>query len=192
MKVELRKRPLLNSRDSAGTTPLMRAALEGNLASMKMLLDAGADPNLSKLHTGATPLLWAANDLEKVRLLLVRGAKPDTRTSEGTTPLIAAAMFRGCTPVLRALLDAGADPNAANRDGSTPLVQAASIADIKAMRFLIDRGSHVNQEIAGENPQVMEFVSPYRVSIFRDCGDWCNFFCTAAAAFRNGLRTAPA
>ena len=41
--------------------------------------------------------------------------------------------------MLRALLDAGADPNAANRDGSTPLVQAASIADIKAMRFLIDR-----------------------------------------------------
>ncbi len=180
MKVELRNRPVLNSRDSAGATPLMHAAFEGNLASMKMLLDAGADPNLAN-YTGATALLWAANDLAKVRLLLARGAKPDTRTSEGTTPLIAAAMFRGCTPVLRALLDAGADPNAANRDGSTPLVQAASIADIKAMRFLIDRGSRVNQELAGENPQVMG-LSPLTASAYFGTAEMVQFLLDRGAA----------
>ena len=119
--------------------------------------------------------------LEAVRTLLARGAKPDTRTSEGMTPLIAAAMFRGSTPVLRALLDAGADPNAANRDGSTPLVQAASIADSKAMRFLIDRGSRVNQEISGENPQVMG-MSPLTASAYFGTAETVQFLLNRGAA----------
>src|SRR5438270_837697 len=112
MKVEPRNRTALNDRDSVGATPLMHAAFEGSPASMKLLLEAGADPNLAN-YRGATALLWAVDDLAKVRLLVDHGAKPDVRTSEGTTPLLAGAMFRGCTPVLRALLDAGADPNAA-------------------------------------------------------------------------------
>jgi N-acyl-D-amino-acid deacylase len=180
MKAEARNRTVLNGHDSTGATPLMHAAFEGNLASMKLLLEAGADPNLAN-YTGSTALLWAADDLAKVRLLLAHGAKPDTRTSEGTTPLIAAAMFHGCAPVLRALLDAGADPNAANRDGSTPLVQAASIGDIGAMRFLIDRGARVNQEVTGQNPQVMG-LSPLTVSAYFGTTEMVQFLLERGAA----------
>src|SRR5215831_4684112 len=180
MKVEARNRTVLNGRDSAGATPLMHAAFEGNPASMKLLLEAGADPNLAN-YTGASALLWAADDLAKVQLLLAHGAKPDTRTSEGTTPLIAAAAFRGCTPVLKALLDAGADPNAANRDGSTPLVQAASIADIGAMRFLIARGARINPQIGGENPQVMG-LSPLTASAYFGTAEMVQFLLDHGAA----------
>src|SRR5436305_13325597 len=102
MKVEPRNRTALNDRDSVGANPLMHAAFEGNPASMKLLLEAGADPNLAN-YRGATALLWAADDLAKVRLLVDHGAKPDVRTSEGTTPLLAGALSRGCTAVRRAL-----------------------------------------------------------------------------------------
>jgi ankyrin repeat protein len=180
IQVEARNRTVLNDHESAGTTPLMHAAFERNPASMKLLLEAGANPNLAN-YTGSTALLWAADDLAKVRLLLAHGAKPDSRTTEGTTPLIAAAMFRGCTPVLRALLDAGADPNAANRDGSTALLQAASIGDIGAMRFLIDRGARVNQDTAGQNPQVMG-MSPLTASAYFGSAEMVQFLLDRGAA----------
>jgi len=180
IKAEAQNRRVLNGRDPAGATPLMRATFEGNRLSMKLLLDAGADPNLTS-YTGATALLWAVDDLAKVRLLLAGGAKPDLRTIEGTTPLIAAAMFRGRSPVLRALLDAGADPNAANRDGSTPLVHAASVADPEAMKFLIDRGARVNQDIAGENPQVMG-MSPLTASAYFGTAEMVQFLLDRGAA----------
>src|SRR5690242_816300 len=140
IKAALHDRALRNARDSSGATPLMRAALEGNLESMKLLLAAGADPNDSN-YSGATALIWAVDDLAKVRLLLAHGAKADARTREGSSALIAAAAFRGSAPVLAALIAAGADPNAANSDGWTPLAQASATADLPAMRLLIDRGT---------------------------------------------------
>jgi ankyrin repeat protein len=173
MRIEARNHKVLNARDSTGATPLMHAALEGNLASMKLLLEAGGDPNLAT-YTGSTALLWAVDDLAKVRLLLARGAKPDIRTSEGTTPLIAAAAFRGSTPVLRALLDAGADPNSANSDGSTPLTQAASVGDFEAMKFLIDRGAQVNPRISVDNPQMMG-MSPLTTSAYFGTAEMVQF-----------------
>ncbi|HSF24173.1 MAG TPA: ankyrin repeat domain-containing protein, partial [Blastocatellia bacterium] len=55
-----------NLRGPGGTTPLMQAALYGDIQSVRLLLDAGADPNLRN-ESGATALMWAVNDLEKTR-----------------------------------------------------------------------------------------------------------------------------
>src|SRR5690348_16862374 len=57
----------VNVKDQRESTPLMYAAAYGSLDSMRALLDAGADVN-AKNAFDATPLLWSANNLDKVRL----------------------------------------------------------------------------------------------------------------------------
>src|SRR6202030_1328170 len=76
--------------DGRGNSPLMYAAALGTLESMRLLLDAGADPNAAN-DFAATPLMWCAGDAPKVRLLLSRGAKADVRSKLGRTPLLIAA-----------------------------------------------------------------------------------------------------
>src|SRR5882762_6990945 len=82
------------TRDARGTSPLMYAAALGSLESMRLLVDAGADPNAAN-DFAATPLMWCAGDAAKVRLLLSKGAKVDARSKLGRTPLLIAAYNDG-------------------------------------------------------------------------------------------------
>ena len=63
----------LEVRDGRGATPVMYAAAFGNIETLRILLDAGADPN-ARNEFNATALLWAARNPEKARLLIERGA----------------------------------------------------------------------------------------------------------------------
>src|SRR2546425_8375764 len=83
-----------NLRGPGGTTPLMQAVLYGDVDSVRLLLEEGADPSIHN-EAGATALMWAVDDLEKTRLLLDRGADVNARSDDGRTPLlIAAGVFR--------------------------------------------------------------------------------------------------
>src|SRR5262249_33732430 len=77
-----------------GVTPLMPAALDGDVAQLQHLSDAGADPNATN-DAGATALMWAVSAPKKIELLLTHGAKPDTKSLDGRTALMIAAGFRG-------------------------------------------------------------------------------------------------
>lgn len=58
-----------------GESPLHRAAAFGNIAIIKMLLDAGADPTLKDAN-GDTPLSWGSwhlRDADVLRLLTYKG-----------------------------------------------------------------------------------------------------------------------
>src|SRR5690348_1330624 len=59
---------LVNARDRAGATPLHHAAGFGDLQTMKLLLDHGADVNAGNKRK-STALFWALYDDAKVRLL---------------------------------------------------------------------------------------------------------------------------
>ncbi len=48
-----------NTRDERGATPLHHAAWDGDLRLIQRLLDAGADPTITDLQFGSTPLGWA-------------------------------------------------------------------------------------------------------------------------------------
>ena len=63
-----------------GVTPLFLACSNGNAAMIRLLLDAGADPN-SEDPTGETALMEAARvgTLDAVKLLLERGAELDAK-----------------------------------------------------------------------------------------------------------------
>src|SRR6266566_5278206 len=59
-------------RDTRGNSPLMYAASLGSIESLRLLVEAG-DVNLAN-DFGATPLMWCAGDIAKVRYLLSKGA----------------------------------------------------------------------------------------------------------------------
>ena len=97
-----------NLRDSRGATPLMYAAAVGSAGMMRQILAAGADVN-AKNNFDATALMWCANDLEKVRLLVEKGADVNARSKHGKIPLLIAAAYDGNVEVIRLLLNKGAD-----------------------------------------------------------------------------------
>jgi ankyrin repeat protein len=136
----------VNLKGPGGSTPLMYAALYGDLDSVRLLLDGGADSNLRN-EAGATALMWALADVEKARLLLDRRADVNARSDNGRTPLLIAASRRGSGAVVRLLLERGADPavKCASYFGEmTPLDYAALAGDEEAVRTLAGRGARRN------------------------------------------------
>lgn len=103
-------------RNASDESPLMMAALKGELDLAKRLIAKGADVN----KPGWTPLHYAATSghLDMIRLLLEEHAFIDAQSPNGTTPLMMAAQY-GSTEALQLLLDEGADPTLKNQLGLT-------------------------------------------------------------------------
>ena len=105
-----------NAKGQDGWTPLMYAALYGNVESCKLLLDRGAAVN-ARNDAGGTALMYAVDDVAKTKLLLERGADPNLRSGEGRTALMIAVANSGSFPVVKLLLEKGADAKLSLPDG---------------------------------------------------------------------------
>jgi len=79
-------------------------------------------------------------DVKSVRSLLEAGQDPNIETSEGATPLMAAA-FHNQPEIIGLLLDRGAEINAQDKDGYTALMIAASKGHKAVARVLMERGA---------------------------------------------------
>ena len=126
-----------------GATPLMYAAAVGSVEAMSRLVDRGANVNATS-SSGATALMWAATDLEKVRLLLDRGADPKAVAKSGKTALALAAQTGGSADIVRLLIAKGSDVKAVDGFKSTLLHAAALGNDLDTIRQLSDAGLDVN------------------------------------------------
>ena len=117
--------------DSARNSPLHFAAREGHTQIVKLLLDAGADPNqMEALTTGGRALFEASagNHLETARLLLDRGANPTVGVdSSGTALTIVEHTHPGrCSAMQELLRSYGAEDEAWVM---TPEQRAQKLAD---------------------------------------------------------------
>ena len=134
-----------NAQDADGTPALMAAILFAGADSVKLLLDRGADPNMRNL-AGATPLMWAAPDVDKIKLLIAARADVNARsTNLQRTPLLVAASYPGSVRALQLLLDHGADIHAKDRNGMHALGRATLSADVDVVRFLVEHGCDPNE-----------------------------------------------
>jgi ankyrin repeat protein len=104
-----------------GATAFWRASQSSDLVLMKLLLEHGADPNISNSY-GVTPLAvssgigwvegltyeWSKEaNVEAVKLLLSLGNDPNQQDAPGRTALHGAG-HKGATGVIQVLVDAGA------------------------------------------------------------------------------------
>jgi len=165
----------VNARSSDLRTPLMVAArCPGNSATVKFLLDRGANPN-PNAHPVAesSPLIEAATagDAASMELLLAKGADAKdagefalemsytTRCSKcaalliakgldkkGYTILLANIAVLGDVNAVRNALDHGADVNAFDPFGRTPLMYAATsdLLPWDVVKLLVERGADIN------------------------------------------------
>lgn len=92
-----------------GRTALMSAALRGEIERVKILLQAGANPNIHTENEGSA-LCEAvrSKNLEIVKLLLKSGIDPK---SVDTSRALTLAVHQGNTTVVNALLQGGANSN---------------------------------------------------------------------------------
>ncbi len=132
------------SRGTGGSTPLMAAALYGDAALVKRLLMGGADPNAINA-AGATALMWATPDADKVQLLLDAGADVNARSDDRRSALVITSGIVGGTPALRLLLDYGADPSLWNVTDLSPLREAARVDDAGIFRLLLAYGASLKE-----------------------------------------------
>jgi ankyrin repeat protein len=118
--------------NSAGETALMMAALRGHEDWLPQLVAQGAGIE----REGWTPLHYAATGPQPatVAWLLERGARVDTRSPNGTTPLMMAARY-GSEESVDLLLRRGADPKLRNQLNLT----AADFARLAARDRLAQR-----------------------------------------------------
>lgn len=128
----------------ANATPLIWAARLGTAEAVKLLLEAGALPNLTSAD-GASALMLAApgeQPAEKYRLLLAAGADPNLIRGDGTTALAWAASFCKDPEAITALVRGGARLDSRTpRDGHTPLMIAARVGNTAAARALVKEGA---------------------------------------------------
>lgn len=133
----------VNAKDERGVTPLMYAAWVGSPEAMKLLLDRGADPNLTN-SSGSTALMMGATEIAKVRMLVERGADVNKATPRGRTALLLAAMSEPSADIVRLLIGAGADVKAVDAFNTTFLNAAAFGNDAATVRMALDAGVEVD------------------------------------------------
>jgi len=150
-------------RAEGGFTPLLHAAVSGDIDSARLLVAAGADVNQAA-GDGATPLIVSIvkHHGDIALFLLEKGADPNV-SEPGYTALHCASVT-GQMDVAKLLLEKGANPNAGvtmplrlsaafipyNPDlvagrlsqvGATPYMQAAKAVNVPMMRLLVEHGA---------------------------------------------------
>lgn len=111
----------VEARNTKGESPLMMAAIKGQLELARRLIARNAEVN----KPGWAPLHYAASDpgensTAMVRLLLEHHAYIDAESPNKTTPLMMAAHY-GTPGVVKLLLEEGADPLIKNQLGLTAI-----------------------------------------------------------------------
>ncbi|KAF4825043.1 Vegetative incompatibility protein HET-E-1 [Colletotrichum siamense] len=134
----------INATDGSCRTPLLLAARKGHDQIVQLLLQQGADTELSESKDGGTPLAFAVTcgHRQAVALLLEKGANLEAKDFEGKTPIFHAIHARR-GEILQLLLNCGADANAAQSE-ETPLLYAIRHTDVEAVDLLVKYGARIS------------------------------------------------
>lgn len=129
----------VDARNEDGATPLMLAAMDGQLRCVELLVSRGADVDAVD-DAGDTALIYASGNDDCVRYLVRRGAGVNTvgRLGAGILSLEAGLGNADC---VKFLVEHGADPNIASWNGATALMSAAASGNADCVRYLLAHGA---------------------------------------------------
>ena len=147
-----------NVRDQDGWTALMCAAFRGNLEVCKLLLKAGADPNIGCGGKEWTwPIVAAASGGNEgiVELLIKHGADISVTDYTGET-ILKRAIYLKYWGVVRKLMSGGCDPNV-TLNGVPMLFIAAEGKYFELANILLDYGARTEYEL--KDGTVISFYS---------------------------------
>ena len=143
--------------DESGATPFWRAAYANDVAAMKLLVAAGADPFIPTMKPAGRPFTG-----EGVRQIQdTSGVPPIPYGGPGVLPIHAATGVgygegfaanshryapTGFMPAIKYLVDElGADVNAVDHEGNTPVHLCASRGDNECIKYLVSKGADVTR-----------------------------------------------
>jgi ankyrin repeat protein len=141
--------PALPETEPAGVEPWVEPMLFGTVADVRKLLDGGLSANAATKSGGTTALMMAAPDVEKMRLLLDRGADVNARARSRYSALMVAAQYQDGDAAINLLLDRGAQV-APPADGApvfsaNPFVLASYAGNAKSLKRLLAAGGKVDE-----------------------------------------------
>lgn len=100
-----------------------------------------------------------ANHSEVVRLLLAKGADPNTKLEIGDETALMVAVQRSDIETVRALLSKGADPKARNQGGATALDIAISLGKTEILELLQKAAAEQKPKNSSQGP-ILPQASP--------------------------------
>jgi ankyrin repeat protein/cell wall assembly regulator SMI1 len=137
----------INAKTREGNCAAQYAAWFGQLDTLKLLIERGADLDLEEKGRSLLHYAAYAGDAAMLDFLLEQGMDVNRYSSLGT-PLICAAgkNIKGAENIraLCFLLEAGADINAADNNGETALMKAAAAGHNEIVKELIARGANIS------------------------------------------------
>ena len=119
---------------------------KGSAGPVRILLDAGADPNRSRTADGGDLVNFmvfggSPAARESLRLLLEHGADPNAVDPQGETPI---RHIYNEHEILRALVDHGADIDRIQPDGVPAIVHLISTRQWDSALYLIEKGAKLD------------------------------------------------
>lgn len=134
----------VNKVTTQGETPLLIAVKNDNTEITEALIRAGADIDVAGKWYGATPLHYAAvyDYFQTADMLLYYDAAKDKKTTEGSTPLLA-AIWAGNADITDLLVQKGDNIEASDNEGFTPFLMAAFNGDTLIMDLLYKKGANI-------------------------------------------------
>jgi ankyrin repeat protein len=129
--------------DVQGLTALHEAVRRGEVEAARLLLDYGADVNATTYDL-REPLFLAvlSRKANVIKLLLDRGAEPDSFFTEDPPTALHLAAHYGDVDAMEALLDRGANVDPRDFEGGTPLFRAVESGHLNAVELLLQRGAN--------------------------------------------------
>lgn len=143
-----------NSKDSSDVTILERAAIEGETAWVKILLQFGANINYRCPETGRTPLhdaVVSAKEDTAIAILSDPKCNVNVQDRDGKTPLHKACEDPALPSTIEALVAAGANLAIRDKNNRTPLHLAAKGGALTCVKFLVRKGANVHVKDNGNS-----------------------------------------
>ena len=149
----------INAKDSGGRTPLICATIRVDESAVKMLLDFGADPNITDSY-GRTPLHFVTS-VGICKLLLAAKVNVNARNAYYGRTALHTSNRRREVGVIDMLVQAEIDVNTQDSDGETAFLNATYNRTTRIARRLLELGADVNATNRSSGYSALHFAIEY-------------------------------